>query len=81
MPRPLKLGILDDCTIILSKDIHKNASKYFFMDLPIRGRCLKFVIHKWPLYDQFQLKADAFIEGKNRQSRSQIFFSLKVKKQ
>ena len=49
MPRPLKLGILDDCTIILSKDIHKNASKYFFMDLPIRGQCLKFAIHKWPV--------------------------------
>ena len=58
MPRPLKLGILDDCTIILSKDIHKNASKYFFMDLPIRGQCLKFAIHKWPLYDQFQLVKD-----------------------
>jgi len=27
----------------------------------------------------FYLKADAFIEGKNRQSSSQIFFSLEVK--
>ena len=44
--------------MILSKDIHKNASKYFFMDLPIRGQCLKFAIHKWPLYDQFQLVKD-----------------------
>ena len=58
MPRPLKLGILDDCTIILLEDIHKNAAKYLFMDQPIRGRCLKFAIHKWPLYDQFQLVKD-----------------------
>ena len=53
MPRPLKWGILGACTITLSKNIHKNAWKKFFIDLQIRWRCPKFAIHKWPFYNHF----------------------------
>ena len=34
MSRPFKWDILGICTIIVSKDIHKNLWKYFFKDSP-----------------------------------------------
>jgi hypothetical protein len=35
MPRPLKCGIVGAGIIILPKNIHENAGKYFFMDSPV----------------------------------------------
>ena len=51
--RPLKLGILGDCIIVIFKVIFKNARKYFFVDSPITWWCPKFATRKWPFYNHF----------------------------